>query len=229
LALVRPIKVTGKKFKKFSTLFFYSALTPVLLLLVNIEYATKLIGVGLIVMFAYFSYRSGDKKISLKVKEPAKFKYAIIAFLIVGLFCIAVSSKLIVMSASEIAAELNITGTVIGATMIAITTNLPEMSLCFNSLKRNRISLTLGTLVGSAVSEITLIFGSVLVLSEFVVDRSIFSTLLMFTLLTNMLAWRFFETDRKLDRFEGFLLLLVYGLFLLTTLGVQATLLGSPG
>jgi len=87
----------------------------------------------------------------------------------------------------------------------------------------------LGTLIGSAVSEITLIFGSVLVLSTFVIDMNIFSTLLMFTLLTNMLAWRFFETGRKLDRFEGVVLILVYAVFLITTLGVQVTLLGFPG
>lgn len=229
LAIITPIKVSGKKFKEFSTLFFYAALTPLILLLINITYVTKLIGVGLILMFVYFSYRSGGKRISLKVKKPVKFKYAILAFLIVGIFGVVASSKLIVDSASSIAKEIGITGTVIGATMIAITTNLPEMSLCYTSIKKNKINLALGTLIGSAVSEITLIFGSVLVLSTFVIDMSIFSTLLMFTLLANMLAWRFFETGRKLDRFEGVVLLLVYAVFLITTLGVQVTLLGFPG
>lgn len=229
LALIRPIKVSGNKFKEFSTLFFYSALTPLLLLLVNIAYATKLIGIGLIFMFAYFSYRSGGKRIFLKIKKPVKFKYAILIFIIVGLFGVIASSKLIVDSASLIAKEIGITGTVIGATMIAITTNLPEMSLTFSSIKKNRINLALGVLIGSAVSEVTLIFGSVLVLSTFSVDMSIFSTLLMFTLLTNMLAWRFFETGRKLDRFEGVILLLVYAAFLITTFGVQVTLLGFFG
>jgi len=225
LALVRPIKVSGEKFKEFSTLFFYSALTPLILLLINVAYATKIIGVGLILMFIYFTYRSGGKKISLKVKKPVKFKYAILIFLIVGIFGVVASSKLIIDSASSIAKEIGITGTVIGATMIAVTTNLPEMSLCYTSIKKNRVNLALGTLIGSAVSEITLIFGSVLVLSTFVIDMSIFSTLLMFTLLTNILAWRFFETGRKLDRFEGVVLILVYAVFLITTLGVQVTLL----
>lgn len=226
LALIKPIKVSGGKFKEFSTLFFYSALTPLLLLLVNITYATKLIGVGLILMFIYFSYRSGGKRIFLKVKEPVKFKYAILIFLIVGLFGVVASSKLIVDSTSIIAKGMGITETVIGATIISATTILPEMSLCYSSIKKNRVSLALGTLIGSAVSEITLIFGSVLVLSTFIVDMGIFSTLLMFTLLTNMIAWRFFETDRKLDRFEGTVLLLIYAIFLITTLGVQVTLLG---
>jgi cation:H+ antiporter len=124
------------------------------------------------------------------------------------------------------ASEIGVTGTVIGATVIAITTVLPEMSLCFSSIKKKKVNLALGTLIGSAVSEITLIFGSVLVLATFAIDMSIFSTLLMFTLLTNILAWRFFETGRKLDRFEGIILILVYVVFLATTLGVQATLLG---
>jgi len=53
LAIITPIKVSGKKFKEFSTLFFYAALTPLLLLLVNVAYATKLIGVGLILMLLY--------------------------------------------------------------------------------------------------------------------------------------------------------------------------------
>lgn len=226
LALIKPIKVPGEKFKEFSTLFFYSAITPLLLLLVNISYVTKLVGIGLILMFLYFSYRSGGKRIFLKIKEPVKFKYAILIFLIVGLFGVIVSSKLIVDSASTIARGIGITETLIGATIIAVATNLPEMSLCLSCIRKNRINLALGTLIGSAVSKITLIFGSVLILSSFSVDMSIFSTLLMFTILTNMLAWRFFETGRELDRFEGALLFFVYITFLITTLGVQATLLG---
>ncbi|MDI6798739.1 MAG: sodium:calcium antiporter, partial [Candidatus Aenigmarchaeota archaeon] len=221
VAIIKPFKITGKTFKEFSTLLFYSSIIPLLLLLLNIEYATKTIGLGLVLLFAYFAYYSAKERIYLKVREPKKFSYKTVILLCIGLAGVVISSKLVVDSASRMADMLGIAETVIGASVISIATTVPELSLCISSARKNRLSLALGNIIGSSLTKITLLFGVVLILSTFKVDISIFSTLLMFVLLSNILAWRFFETDRRIEKTEGLVLLFVYVIFLIATLGIQ--------
>jgi len=221
IALLKPIKITSKTFKEFSTFLFYSSLIPILLLLINIGEASRIIGLFLVLLFAYFSYTSAKERIYLRVRKPVKFNYKILSFFILGVLGVIASSKLIVDSTSRISKLIGIEETWLGATAIAFTTIIPELSLCLNSIKKGRLNLTLGTLIGSSLSEITLIFGMVLILTTFSMDMNIFTTLVMFTILSNILAWRFFETDRMIDKGEGIVLLLVYCFFLFTTLGVS--------
>jgi len=221
IAIVKPFKIAGKTFKEFSTLLFYSSIIPLLLLLINIGYATKMIGLGLVLLFTYFVYHAARERIYLKVEEPKRFDYKTVILLCLSLSGVIVSSKFVVDSASRIADLLGIAETVIGATVISVATTVPELSLCISSARKNHLSLALGNIIGSSLTKITLLFGIVLILSTFAVDISTFSTILMFVLLSNILAWRFFETDRKIEKTEGLLLLLIYGIFLIATLGIQ--------
>lgn len=221
IAIIKPFKIAGKTFKEFSTLLFYSSIIPLLLLLINITYATRMIGLGFVLLFTYFAYYSARERIYLKVQEPVKFNYKTVALLCLGLIGVIVSSRFVVDSASRIADMLGMSETIIGATVISIATSVPELSLCITSVRKNHLSLALGNIVGSSLSKITLLFGVVLILSTFEVDASTFTTLLTFVILSNILAWRFLETNRKIEKTEGIILLFIFAIFLITTLGIQ--------
>lgn len=228
MVLIKPLKVSGKFFKRLSTMLFYSSLIPLLLLLINVGESARIIGIILILVYSYFCYYSAGSKISLHINIKKIHKSSIIAsiLLVVGILGLLVSSNLVVSSASRIADIIGVTETLIGATIVSVGTSLPELSLCINAVKKNKIALALGNIIGSSLTKITLIFGAVLILSLFQIEIGIFSTLLMFVLLSSILLWRFFETERRLDKMEGVILLLVYFAFLLTVFGVQITILG---
>jgi cation:H+ antiporter len=137
-----------------------------------------------------------------------------------------VSSKFIVNSGSNIATFLGIKESLMGATIIALGTSLPELSIALTAVKEGRSKIVLGNIIGSCLTNLSLILGLVLISSPLTIDMSIFSTLLSFVIATTIIAWYLFTTGRKLERKEGVFLLLVYIIFLMFTFGLHSTLLG---
>ena len=70
-------------------------------------------------------------------------------WMITGLILLMVSSKMLVWGASNIASALGISDLVIGLTIVAIGTSLPELAASINSVKKGEIDLAIGNIVGS--------------------------------------------------------------------------------
>jgi len=163
------------------------------------------------------------RKISF-LKKQFVWKASLMKFLLLlclGLGLVIISSRISVVLASNIARELEIPESFIGATLIAIGTSLPELSLSLSALKRRKISLLLGNLIGSNLANLTLILGSVLLVTGFsITNFAIFSTLVVNMLILNIVLWIFFGRER-LERFEGISLILIYIFFLASLLGIE--------
>jgi len=144
--------------------------------------------------------------------------------LAISLFIVLLSSRFVVDSALNIATMLRIRESVIGATVIAVGTSLPELFTALTAIKENHVKLALGNVVGSCLTDLTLVLGTTLLICPFAINIAIFSALIIFVLTTNILAWFFF--GRKiLGRNEGIMLLLVYFVFLLSISGIQLSFL----
>ncbi|MEN0088410.1 MAG: calcium/sodium antiporter [Pseudomonadota bacterium] len=84
---------------------------------------------------------------------------AIIALIVFGLIGLQLGAHLIVGSAVEIARDWGVTDAVIGVTIVAIGTSLPEMSASLSSAIKGRGALALGNVVGSNIFNIAAILG----------------------------------------------------------------------
>ncbi len=199
---------------------FIASIVP--LALIYIGYASRFIGVLLLVIFGYYMFQLSKSRTPVETSpsgaEKSKLrKYAILAVL--GAVIVVICAYFIVESASYLASSVGVPAVVIGATVVAFGTSVPELSTSFGAVKKGHLDLALGNIVGSCFINITLILGVTLIASPLTINMSAFSNVALFSLITNLLLWYFLSNER-IGRREGAILLFVYALFLAISLGV---------
>ena len=199
---------------------FVASIVPLTLLYIG--YASRFIGIILLAIFVFYVFqlskiRNVKEEGALGGERQKLGKYTLLAFL--GAAGVVASSYFIVESASYIAEEvLRVPAVVVGATIVAFGTSLPELATSINSVKRGHIDLALGNIIGSCFMNITCILGVTLVASTLRVNMSAFSNLVMFSILTNLFLWYFLSSE-KVSWKEGVVLLFMYFVFLTTSFG----------
>lgn len=226
-AFFGPVIIKRKMLKDISTILFLTSF--VLIILMSMTFASKYIGVLLLLIFSVFIYFSVRKR-TVSARVPGEYEFnartvikTVIMFL-VGVAGVFLSSRFVVDSASNIALALGVAEAVIGASVIAVGTSLPELAVDLTAIRARRWGLALGDAIGSTLTNITLVLGFVLVASPLAVNMSIFQTMTLFVLLTNVVLW-YFITRGKLNRNEGIVLLFIYLMFLMSLFGVQIAIM----
>jgi cation:H+ antiporter len=199
---------------------FIASVIPLTLLYIG--YASQLIGIILLAIFVYYVYqlskiRNVKEEGALGGERQKLSKFTFLIFL--GAAGVIVSSYFIVDSASYIAEEvLRVPAVVVGATIVAFGTSLPELATSINSVQRGHLDLALGSIIGSCFINITCILGVTLTASTLRVNMSAFSNLVMFSILTNLFLW-YFLSNEKVSWREGVVLLFMYFVFLTASFG----------
>lgn len=205
----------------------------IILLFLTLATASRTIGFVLLLVFICYAFYSTKKRITIKkltfrpttflerILKPVEI-YKQIFILSFSVFGVIFFSNFLVVSASNIAFYANIPETLLGATLIALGTSLPELSLTFAALKKRHVNLALGNIIGSCLVNLTLVLGTTLLISTFRVKLIDFSLLVGFSLVSALLLWFFLGIrGRKiLERSEGIFLLLVYILFITLSSGI---------
>ena len=195
---------------------FVASVVPLALLYIG--YASRIIGVILLAIFVFYTYQLSRVK---AIKEEGSLggerlklpKYTFLALL--GAALVVASSYFIVDSATYMAIKLGIPPVVIGSTIVAVGTSLPELATSFDATQKGHLDLALGNIIGSCFINITCILGVALIGSPLAVNMAAFSHLVMFSLITNLLLWYFLSSERISWR-EGTILLIMYAIFLAT-------------
>ncbi|MEM1606631.1 MAG: sodium:calcium antiporter [Candidatus Bathyarchaeia archaeon] len=199
---------------------FIASLIP--LALIYIGYASSIIGAILITIFVFHNIqmiRSKRNKEVYSLSERGKVtRYVLLTLL--GVIGVVASAYFIVESASYIAEALGVPRVVIGATIVAFGTSLPELANGINATRKGHIELVLGNIVGSGFVNITLILGVALMGGPFRVNMAAYSSLVMFSIMANLLLWYFLSGERIGWR-EGIILLFMYTLFIIASFGAQ--------
>ena len=127
---------------------------------------------------------------------------------------IYLSANFLVPNAIEIARYFGITENIIAATIVAIGTSLPELSVSISSLRKGFGNLLLGNIIGSNIFNIVLVGGTVAIISPITILPSTLYFSLPFTLLMTALLFIFVRTNWKITKYEGLVLFSLYILFL---------------
>lgn len=131
--------------------------------------------------------------------------------LLIGLFLLFYGADLVVIYAVDIAQSLKISETIIGITIIAIGTSLPELSVSITSALKGQHGLAVGNIIGSNIFNLLAVIGLGTAISPAYLQKDVFNIHLMLMLFLTLVI--FFITFRKNDfisRPEGFLLLLTF-------------------
>lgn len=218
--LLSPLRrIEIKSTRSLIPILLLASVIPLLLLLV--QEGGRYIGLALLAVFGFFIYYSIRTHVKLGEgkKENGSAKKQLV-FYIISIAVVIISAKLVVDSASTIAEITGFRQSVIGATLIALGTSLPELTIDIVAIRQRHFELALGDIIGSCLVNITLVLGIVLVLSEVVINFQILSTLIFFAIIAPVILFVLIRKG-KLFRWNGLVLFALYGIFLIAIYEIQ--------
>jgi cation:H+ antiporter len=230
-AMISPLVITKSNLKKDIPL---NILVTVLLIALGMNFTliglgkdqlSRIDGIILLGIFAWYlwsSFRS-DSADDEEDSEIKNYSIGLSALMIVGgLAGLICGGKLFVNAATEIAKIFGVSDKFIAITVMAAGTSMPELATCVVAALKGRGQLALGNILGSNISNILLILGGSALISPLsftgmsVVDLGMVLTCSVF-----ILASAYLFKKKKLDRFEGIILLLLeagYMWYLISTI-----------
>lgn len=139
--------------------------------------------------------------------------WRIIGLLVIGIACLVGGGQLLVNNAVELARMWGVSESVIGLTILAGGTSLPELATSVVAAKKGSEGLALGNVVGSNIFNIALVIGTCSAIRPMMLEQISALDWCVF-LGSGVLLWVTAATGRKLSKREGVLLLLCYGAYL---------------
>ncbi len=173
---------------------------------------TRAMGIGfLLLMVAYTIYAirtaKADDSEDVEQKDYSWIK-AIMLF-ILGLALLIVGSNVFVTCATSVAEVFGISDAIIGLTIVAGGTSLPELATSVVAARKGQSAIAMGNVLGSCVYNILLIIGVTGTISPLVI-QGITPIDFGMMLLSIILLWLFSFTKFKLERWEGIILSLLF-------------------
>lgn len=213
--MIRPMAI-NKMILYGDYLFSILAATVMMLLFAFDHSLSRLDGCILLLLFAYFLYKmvrntlvsraAGEtEEDDLEVLSPIKS----ILFIAGGLVGIVAGGNIVVDSASAIAASFGLSQTLIGLTVVAFGTSLPELVTSIVASKKGENGLALGNVIGSNLFNILFVLSSSAVISPMKVD--VLSTYdAIFLIISSIIAWFLARRQFEVDRKKGLVMVLMY-------------------
>ncbi|WP_405293135.1 calcium/sodium antiporter [Methanobrevibacter sp.] len=165
----------------------------------------------LIIMIAYmfFLIRTTMKSGATQVEKPKLSAAKSIIYIIIGLAGIVLGGDLVVNSASDIAIAFGMSETLVGLTIVAIGTSLPEFVTSITALKKGENQLVIGNVIGSNIFNILFVLGASSAISAIPIDSSMLFDVILMVIVT-IICFIFGKTQDKYDKKEGVILILLF-------------------
>ena len=224
-AIIYPIQVQQTTIKREVP---FSLITiGILFLLANdflfgsspISYLNRVDGLLLIIFFGIFMYYSfGLAK--RKDKEDVEFEVMpmskSIFYIIIGIVGLTVGGKWIIDSATALAQQFGLSDALIGLTLLAIGTSLPELATSIVAAVKRKTDLAIGNIVGSNIFNIFLILGISSLIKPLIFNPTL-NTDILICFLAGCTLFYFALTGKKkrhIERWEGAILLSAYFIYI---------------
>ena len=175
-----------------------------------------LLGVFACFLYNLFAAERKNKKNQTEVSEQTKDiepVWKLLLFLVIGVASLVGGGQLLVNNAAELARSWGVSESVIGLTILAGGTSLPELATSVVAARKGSNDLALGNALGSNIFNITLVLGLCNVISPMHIPL-ISTTDWAFLIGSNVVLAVCAFTRMRLCRLEGFVLLLCYAAYL---------------
>lgn len=146
---------------------------------------------------------------SIEDKKKPMATWLSIVWIIVGLACLIGGSNLFVEGATKVAEHIGVSEAVIGLTIVAGGTSLPELATSVVSARKGNSGIAIGNVLGSNVFNILAILGVTGVITPMHLQGITMLDLSMMVVST-LLVWLFSFTKYKIARWEGIVLTIVF-------------------
>ncbi len=227
---IRPCPVDGKALRTPVCFFFGSAAVYCVAAYLLGEFSRPLglVMLAIFVVYMVLTVRQGFRNPSVPAEaeqheddETSGSLLKELAFLVIGAVLIAVGANLLVENGTLIAQALGVPESVIALTFVALGTSLPELVTAITSLIKGHGALSLGNVIGANIFNLVLVSGVSVTLAPFEVPCSsvLFghnaSLVLELPLMLAVMALLTLPAlaRKKLERWQGILLLAIYAAF----------------
>lgn len=179
---------------------------------------SRIAGIVLLLLFIFFLYIMVNSALKARrsgtlISDEEEIKilpaWRCIIYIIGGIIAIAAGGKMVVEGASDIAKSLGMSDNLIGMTIVALGTSLPELVTSVVAARKNEIDMALGNVIGSNVFNILFVLGIAAVISPigFTIQNSIDT---IFLIASSLLVLAFCLPKKKLVRWHGISMAVLY-------------------
>jgi cation:H+ antiporter len=152
---------------------------------------------------------SNNESLEFRNRTPQSW-WTIIFFILLGIIGLPLGADLLVNNASTLAKDYGISDAVIGLTLVAIGTSLPELATTFIAVVRKKAEVVLGNLIGSNIFNLLAIIGITSLISPVPVDPTFIKFDFWIMLGASILLAPFIFLNIQFNRLSGFLFVTLY-------------------
>lgn len=163
--------------------------------------------------FVYLFRLTKKEGIEEEIEQVNASLLKMLVFTIGGLIAIVLGSDVTVDAATSIAKALNVSDRIIGLTVVAFGTSLPELVTSVTAAFKGKADIAVGNIVGSNIFNILFVVGTVVVIHPVPFDTSFIPDALA-AILSAAVLWILSSKDRKLARGSGFVMLVLFAVYL---------------
>ena len=182
-------------------------------------------GIALLALFTYFlvntiksakmatdstSSETGETAIAIETESSSQISLPkTILISLVGIVGIVVGGDMVVNSATSIATSFGMSANLVGLTIVAVGTSLPEFVTSIVAIKKGETEIAIGNVIGSNLFNILLVLGLAATINPIAMSMSAFIDIVFMVLIT-LLLYMFMKKDNSLFKKQGIILVVLY-------------------
>ena len=157
--------------------------------------------------------KNGSNKEEVEKTKEINMKKAI-AFIVGGALAIKFGGNFVVNSAVEIAEKFGLSETLIGLTIVAMGTSLPELVTSLVAAKKGEVDMAIGNVVGSNILNVVMILGVSSIISPITfIGENVIDLIIMIAL--SLVVYVYMKSRNELSKVEGMSMLMFYLIYTL--------------
>ncbi|MEG8990833.1 calcium/sodium antiporter [Ignavibacteria bacterium 4148-Me] len=212
-AIIKPVIVQSSAVKReIPFMIFVSLIFTIFVISGHISFISGLTFILLLILYIVISIYLSKKDNQNELAEAVKIKYSVfisVLFVIFGLLGLVFGSDLFILGSIKLARLLGASEFIIGLTVVAVGTSLPELVTSIVAAIKNESDILVGNIVGSNIFNILAIIGISAVITSINLNQiNIIDTAVM--LFFSIIIFPMGFLKKNISRLEGFLLFLGY-------------------
>ena len=133
-------------------------------------------------------------------------------FIVGGAIAIAVGGQVVVDSAKSLALAAGMSETLVGLTIVAMGTSLPELVTSIVAARKKEVDMAVGNVIGSNIFNILMVLGIAATISPITFLTENIIDIIVLVVFSG-LVWAFAWTKKQLDKKEGIIMLVLYAIY----------------
>jgi len=214
-ALIKRISVQREHMLESAEILLVVSLLPLILLSRGVLNSIE--GVILLCIFVLYCVFVFKDRFSLRIRAKVSHREWItsLVYFVAGMIVVVLSARCVIVSGEEIASYLGVPDIIIGFTLIAFGTTLPELAVDFTAIRRGHAALAVGDILGSCIINLTLVLGASALITPLKTSFETVSIAVSFLVGANVFLWYLLVKHGGISRAHGLAFVLVYISFLL--------------